>query len=83
MIARAASQPTAKDPASSTPTTTEIQAGSPAPRARPAACLRRAAAGPLTVPEKAHITVGKPGSATYARPVPTIIVNDNHDIDNR
>jgi len=80
MIARAASQPTAMSPASSTPTTTEIEAAITSATRETgvrAATLGRAS---ISAPEKAHITVGKPGSTTYARPVPTNILNDNHDI---
>jgi Rod binding domain-containing protein len=81
MIARAASRPTAIGPASSTPTTTEIQAAiTSATRETGGVHAATVGRAPITVPEKAHITVGKPGSATYARPVPTIILNDNHDI---
>jgi Rod binding domain-containing protein len=80
MIARAASQPTAMSPASSTPTTTEIQAAITSATRETSVNAATLGSAPITVPEKAQITIGKPGSATYARPLPAIILNDHHDI---
>jgi Rod binding domain-containing protein len=84
MIARAASQPAATAPSSSTGTTNAIQAAianaTGAPSSASAATLGPAVAR-ITVPENVRIDVTHPPTtSTYPRPAPTVILNGNHDI---
>jgi Rod binding domain-containing protein len=81
VIARAASQPTAAGPASSTATTTAIQAAiASATQETDSAAAGTVGTPRITVPDNVRITISHPSTPTYARPVPAIIPNDHHDI---
>lgn len=84
VIARAASQPGGIVPTLGTASTTATQAASAnttaATTSSSAATLGSGAAR-VTVPQNVRITVSHPpGTATYTRPAPTPIINENKDI---
>jgi Rod binding domain-containing protein len=82
VIARAASQPIAAAPTpnAAAPAATEVVVASAAKATTPASPAILGATR-LTAPENVRITVAQPpNAATYARPAPAPILNENHDI---
>jgi Rod binding domain-containing protein len=82
MIARAASQPTAAGPLSHAPSPTAVEAAASAASTNNAGSADNVGAGAtrIAVPNEVRFTVSPPAGATYPRPTPVTIINENHDI---
>lgn len=81
VIARAASQPTGFAPASGAVSTSAIHAAIADATSTASAATATSRAAQLTAPQNVRITVSQPpGAATYARPAPLPIINENSDI---
>jgi Rod binding domain-containing protein len=82
VIAKAASQPLAAGPATSTGATSAIKAAiANATSPQTSDPTGRGGTARTTVPENVRVTVPHPPTtATYPRPAPTLIINENNDI---